>query len=216
MKLPLKAWALCVGGCAVWAVGSAHADSYSLDLGNSALSGINGPYGSVDVLLSDSKHAVITFTAGVVDGNQFLFGGADFNVNATSFSAISAGFSQLVGFSAPSISDKGSGNISSFGQFNQTFDITGGFTHTTTTLSFAVTDNSGTWPSAADVLTSNASGSSVAAHIFVTSFPGNPTNTVIVTGFAADGSPTVPDGGTTAAMLGAALSVFGLIRRKLN
>jgi hypothetical protein len=217
MKLPIKALARCVGSCAVLTVGSAQA--YSLDLGNSALSGITGPYGSVDVSLSDPTHAVITFTAGVVDGKQFLFGAdgtADFNVNATSFTATFGSFSQLLGFSAPTITSGGSGNVSSFGVFNQTFNGFDGFTHATTTLTFNVTDTSGTWASPDNVLAANASGYSVAAHIFVTPFPGDANNTASVTGFAADGSPTVPDGGTTAAMLGAALSVFGLIRRKLN
>jgi len=219
MKVPFKAWAIGVASCAVLTVGSAQANSYDLDFGNAALSGINGPYGSVDVSLSDSKHAVITFTAGVVDGNQFLFGGegsADFNVNATSFTATFGSFSQLPGFSLASITSGNPGNISSFGHFNQTFDGFDGFTHATTTLSFNVTDISGTWASASDVLTANANGSTVAAHIFVTSYPGDVNNGAIVTGFASDGSPSVPDGGATATMLGAALSAFALIRRKLS
>ena len=104
---------MCVGGCAVLTVGSAQANSYSLDLGNSALFGITGPYGSVNVSLNDSTHAVITFTAGVENGNQFLFGGqgsADFNVNATSFTATFGSFSQLSGFAPAIITSGGAGN----------------------------------------------------------------------------------------------------------
>ena len=219
MKLPLKALAMCVGGCAVLTVTSAQANSYSLDFGNSQLSGITGPYGSVDVSLSDSTHAVITFTAGVENGNQFLFGGqgsAAFNVNATSFTATFGSFSQLPGFDLASISDGGAGNVSSFGNFNQTFNGFDGFTHATTTLTFNVTDVSGTWGSAADVLKPNANGSTVAAHIFVTAFPGDVSNGAIVTGFASDGGSSVPDGGATAVMLGGALSALGLVRRKLS
>ncbi len=173
----------------------------------------------MDVSLSDSTHAVITFTAGVVDGNQVLFGGAgsaDFNVNANNFTATFGSFSQLTGFTPAIITSGGSGNISSFGTFNQTFDGFDGFTHATTTLTFNVTDNSGTWGSADDVLTPNSSGYSVAAHIFVTAYPGASTDSASVTGFASNGGSSVPDGGSTAAMLGAALSAFALIRRKLS
>ena len=210
---------MCVGGCAVLTVGSAQANSYSLDAPNLQLSGITGPYGSVDVSLSDSTHAVITFTAGVENGNQFLFGGqgiADFNVNASSFTATFGSFSQLPGFTPAIITSAGAGNVSSLGNFNQTFDGFDGFSHATTTLTFNVTDISGTWASAADVLTPNADGSTVGAHIFVTSFPGNVNNGAIVTGFASDGGSSVPDGGTTAVMLGGALSALGLVRRKLS
>jgi len=219
MKLSLKALAMCVGGCAVLAVSSAQANSYSLDFGDSALSGIAGPYGSVDVSLLNSTHAVITFTAGVENGNQFLFGGqgsAAFNVNATSFTATFGSFSQLAGFSLASISDGGAGNVSSFGNFNQTFDGFDGFTHATTTLTFNVTDVSGTWGSAGDVLKANADGSTVAAHIFVTAFPATNSGPVIVTGFASNGGSSVPDAGTTAVMLAGALSAVGLMRRKLS
>lgn len=210
---------MCVGGCAALTVGSAQANSYSLDFGNVGLSSITGPYGSVDVSLTDSTHAVITFTAGVVNGNQFLFGGqgsADFNVNATSSTATFVSFSQLTGFTTAVITPGNPGNVSSFGSFNKTFDGFDGFTHATTTLTFSVTDNSGTWGSAADVLTPNANGSTVAAHIFVTPYPGDVNSSAIITGFASDGSSSVPDVGATAMMLGGALSALGFVRRKLS
>ena len=84
-------------------------------------------------------------------------------------------------------------------------------------LTFSLTDTSGTWSDAADVLTPNASGHSVASHIFVVALPVVTNSTAVVTGFASDGggSTTVPDAAATSLLLGAAVSVLGLVRRKL-
>jgi hypothetical protein len=60
----------------------------------------------------------------------------------------------------------------------------------------------------------NTGGNSVAAHIFVV----NGNYTAINganTGFAT-GTPSVPDGGITAAMLGVALLGLGALRRKIG
>src|SRR5215510_3392087 len=40
----------------------ASAITYNLTTGNSAISGYNGPYGSVTVILNDATHATITFS----------------------------------------------------------------------------------------------------------------------------------------------------------
>src|ERR1700752_1844357 len=60
-----------------------------------------------------------------------------------------------------------------------------GFTHSSDTISFDVTDTSGTWASASNVLTANSDGFDAAAHIFVTPSPANAANGAIATGFAA-------------------------------
>jgi hypothetical protein len=220
MKSVLKTWACCAG-CAALAVASAKANTtFDISSGNSALSGYSGPFATVEVSLVDSTHATVTFTALVGGGYQFLFGGAsavDVNVNASSFTQSGLSWSQLSGFSAASVSDGGAGNVSSFGNFNQTFSAFDGYTHATTTTTFTLTDTSGIWASSADVLTPNAAGHPVAAHIFIANFPATTNSDAIVTGFATDGGTTsVPDATATSLLLGAAVSVLGLARRKLS
>jgi len=203
----------------VMSAGSARALTYTLATGNSAISGYSGPYGTVDVNLTDSTHATITFTSTVVNGNINLFGDGGtvgVNVNATSwtigsFSASNAG----TGFTPGPLSSGGSGNEDGFGVFNQKIDSFDGYTHSSDTVSFVLTDTSGTWASAANVLVANADGNTVAAHIFITSSPANASNGALVTGFATDsGSTTVPDGGTTAALLGFVFVGLAVVRAK--
>src|SRR5947209_5423010 len=81
------------------------------------------------------------------------------------------------------------------------------------TISFTLTNTSGTWASDTTVLVANAQGAFAAAHIFVTTSPANASNSALVTGFAANGGSTVPDGGTTVMLLGAALGALGMARR---
>ena len=197
---------------------TAKADTiFDLTVGNSAISGFPGPYAQVDVSLTSSTTATITFTSLTNMGNIYLFGdggSVDVNVNATSFSlsGISGGNSGT-GFTPGPYSDGGSGNVDGFGVFNQTINSFDGFTHSSDTIMFTLTDLSGTWASSASVLTANASGALAAAHIFVTSSPANASNSALATGFASNGGAHVPDGGTTAVLLGAGLSGLALVRR---
>ncbi len=168
---------------------------YDLNLGNSALSGFTGPFGFVDVNLSSSTMATITFTSNTVGGNIYLFGDggtAGVNVNATSWTLGSiTGSNAGTGFtSGGPFSDGGAGNEDGFGSFNQTINTFDGFTHSSDTISFTLTNTSGTWADSSSVLTANASGQSVAAHIFVTSSPADASNGAQVTGFASTGTPT--------------------------
>ena len=119
------------------------------------------------------------------------------------------------GFSPASYSDAGSKNVNGFGIFNQTIDSGDGFTHSSDTISFSLTDTSGTWASAMAVLLANSTGSLAEAHIFVTDFPADASNGAIATGFASNGADTVPDSGSTVLLLGGALSALGLVSRKL-
>lgn len=191
--------------------------SYDLDTGNSAVSSyINpgGSYGSVLVNLTDSTHATVTFTAGssIVSGDTFVFlfasqAMADVNVNATTFGTTVTTPSSIKGIS--------SGNDSMFGTFN--VEITGdsgGPTDRTGTVVFTLQDESGTWADAGDVLAANSSGYSVAAHIFVL----DSTGSVAATGYAANGNrfTQVPDGGTTASLLGMAMLGMGWVRRTMR
>lgn len=194
----------------------ANSVSYNLDTGNSAISSyINpgGSYGNVLVNLTDSTHATITFTAGnsIVSGDTFVFlfaanGMADVNVNAGTF-----GTTVTTPSSYKSLT---SGNDSGFGTFNLEINgNSGGPSDRVSSVVFTLHDTSGTWADAADVLTANSSGYSVAAHIFVIAANGSVANT----GYAANGGTftRVPDGGTTATLLGMAMLGMGWVRRTM-
>ena len=206
MKTGILKLSLAALGCLL-ALAAQHASAntvYSLGVGNTSLSPTYpAPYGSVTVSLTDSTHATVTFTGGSGGGFTYLFGGAqaiDVNVNGT-FSVGS-----IAGMTSPTVT---SGNVSSFGSFNVTIDNFDGFSDAHTPMSFILTDTGGTWADSAHVLSANSSGYIVAAHIFVMDANGgNP-----ATGFAANGStPSVPDGGSTVALLGLAMLGLGSVR----
>jgi VPDSG-CTERM motif len=191
---------------------------FNLTVGNSAIAGFPGPYASVDVHLVDSTHATISFTSLTNGGNIYLFGGVnavDVNVNATtwtigSFVSTNSG----TGFTPGPVTSGGSGNVDGFGTLNQTNNSFDGFTHTSNFISFSLTNTSGTWATDTAVLVANDHGAMAAAHIFVTTSPANATNSALATGFAANGGSTsIPDGGTTVMLLGAALGALGMARR---
>src|SRR5436190_7485352 len=139
--------------------GVARADviSFNLGFGNAALSGFTGPYAHVVINLTDATHATITFTSLTNSGNIYLLGDGGsvaVNVNATSWglgslSAANAG----TGFTPGPLSNNGAGNEDGLGSFNQTITSFDGFTHSSDTISFVLTDTSGTWAGAASVLT---------------------------------------------------------------
>ena len=187
--------------------------SYNLTVPNSAISGYTGPYGTVLVNRTDSTHATISFSSTTVAGFTFLFGGqgvAAVNVNATSWTIGSmSGSNAGSGFTPGPLSDGGANTEDGFGTFNQTIDSFDGYTHSFSTLSFILTDTSGSWGSAADVLRG------VAAHIFVTATPANASNGALATGYAANGVG-VPDGGSTVALLGLGLAGIGMLSRKFR
>ena len=174
------------------------ADTFSseLNVGNSAISGYAGPYGTVGVNLTSSTSATIVFTA--ADG--FQFGGAnivDANINAASWSISGLTGTPISGFSGPQLSNTGSGTVDGFGVLNQTFKEFDGYGYSLKTVSFTVTDLSGTWASAANVLTGNAGGFDAGAHVFACSAdpclaPSNG-GSALATGFAAEGPVSTPE-----------------------
>lgn len=201
--------------------------TYSLGTGNSAISGYPAPYGSVTVDLTDSTHATITFANDTVSGYEYLFGATGaigINVNATSFNAptTTAGFAltQDPGFSPASVTGTGSGSEDGFGTFNYSVALFDGYPHSVTGATFTITDTSGTWSSAADVLKANSGGYSVAAHIFVTSSPANANNTALATGYAANSQGPVvssvpePTSLTLWSLMGLAGLVYGRRRKR--
>jgi len=200
----------------------AKADSitFNLTVPNAAISPYAGPYVSVTVNRTSSTTATITFTSLTAAGKAYLMGdGASVavNVNATSWTlGTITGSNSGTGFSPGPYSNGGSGNVDGFGILNQTINSFDGFTHSSSTIRFTLTNTSGTWGTAASVLVANANGAMAAAHIFVTTLPVKAANGALATGFAANGGAGVPDGGTTVMLLGMALGALGVVRRYLT
>lgn len=201
---------LAIAGCLLaLAAQTSKAITYSLDLGNSGLGG-NANYGSVTVTLVNSTTADITFSAN--PGYQFTDGSsAAVNVNAS-------GFTESL-ISDPSFKQFNTGSIQvdGWGNFNLTLDQnSSGPSDRTSTIMFSVTDTSGTWGSATDVLALNngSTGYILAAHIYV--------NNGGFTGYASSDQNSsgdqlpVPDGGTTIMMLGSALAGLGIVGRRIR
>jgi hypothetical protein len=185
----------------------AHANlTLTLNDPNSALSGYPGPYGTVDIALVNSTQATLTFTAGSAGGYTYKFGdgfSVDFNINATVY-----GYTP-----SPVLTATNSNNVSSFGVFNSTFSNPDpSASGAVSSVTFSLTNFSGTWATASDVLTANDKGYLVAAHVFVfNAAGGNP-----LTGFAGNGGggSSVPDAGTTTGLLGVGLLAVALLRRR--
>jgi hypothetical protein len=198
------------------------ADTFTseLNVGNDAISGFAGPYGEIFINLVNSTTAAITFSSDVHAGNIYLFGGAqavDLNVNSTGLLIAQLTTSNAgTGFTPGPIDAVGSGNVDGLGTFNLTLDSFDGFTHASDTGSFTLVNETGTWSSAADVLTPNAEGNDAAAHIFVTSFPANASNGAIATGFAGEsGAPvTAPEPSSVFLLVAGILALVGL--RKIS
>jgi hypothetical protein len=194
--------------------------SFNISAGNPAISGYPGPYASVTVNRTSSTTATITFTSLTAAGKIYLFGDGSsvaVNVNASTFTlGAITGSNSGTGFTPGPYTNTGSGNVDGWGVLNQTITSFDGFTHSSSTISFNLTNTSGTWGTAAQVLIANANGVFAAAHIFVTLSPANAKNGALATGFAANGGgQQVPDGGTTVMLLGAALGALGMARRFL-
>ena len=193
---------------------------YSLGAGNPAISGYPAPYGSASVSLVGNT-ATITFTAANTAAYQYLFGDGGsvaVNVNgAFSLGAITG--TQLSGFGPTTYSNGGAGNEDGWGSFNLTINSSQGYTDASNSITLTLT---GSWANEASVLTANSHNAFVGAHIFVAASPADVNAGALATGFAAGNDTginllnTVPDGGTTVMLLGAALGVLGMARRFLK
>lgn len=204
---------------------AAYADTvaFTIGLGNTALSGYPGPYATVSVDRTSSTTAVLTYT-GLSAGNYtYLFmdsGIADANVNATSWTIGSFTETNPSGFSTAVPTSTGSGTVDGFGVFNQTTKNVDGYAHAASEVGFMLTDTGGTWASAASVLTPNADGYSVAAHIAVcnTSLGAcSPSIGASTTGYAVNIAPVpLPSGSILfgSALVGLGIFGFGLKRRR--
>jgi len=188
----------------------ASADSIGFDISspNAALSSFPSPYAHVDVNRTSDTTATITFTGLTTGGFAYAFGAAqaiDINVNATTFTVEPLP-------SVATLSVGGSGNVSSFGVFNVTMDNFDGFTSRFSTVNFGLTDTSGTWASASDVLIANSDGFRAAAHIFATAASCG--NEACVTGFAGDGGLSPVPEPATLLLFASSLLGLGFTTRK--
>jgi len=173
---------------------------------------------------TDNTHATITINAVSNAGLDFLFlgaGGLALNVNATGFSASVPIFTQLsgVGFQAPSVQSVGSGQVNGFGQFDYVLNLFNGYDHAVSSISVQLTDLSGTWATAADVLTTvgNGDGLEIAAHIGVCVAPCTQAEGAVVTGFVSATlfQTEVPEP-STLALFGVGLLFLGMFLRGIN
>jgi hypothetical protein len=154
----------------------------------------------VDVTRTDDTHANITFTSDISGGSGYKYyfvdgGSAAVNVNASSWT-----FTGLTKDGTGTIVGGGAGNEDGFGSFNQTFNSSDSWGDRSHVISFTLVNTGGTaWLTDSSVLTPNASGFSVAAHIGVCQLSLNPNCTTdggaVLTGFATNGTAGHPRAG---------------------
>jgi hypothetical protein len=157
-----------------------------------------GPYASVNIQQTGNT-ALITFNSLTNGGYTYLFGGQgaiDLNVNGaysiTGGNGGIVGTNTYAGFGTPGPYTAGSGNADGFGSFNLNIDSFDGYQSSASQVSFSLVKTSGTWTSAANVLTANSQGEILAAHIFPCTSPCTSSSINPITGYAAGATTTPP------------------------
>src|SRR5262249_54919452 len=112
-----------------------------------------------------------------------------------------------------------SGTEDGFGSVNLQLNMFNGTDHPSNQLVFTVTNTSGTWASASNVLTANSQGTIAAAHIVVFASNNVVNGQQLATGYVANGGAiNVPEPGTLALALtgaaGFALAGWRRLRRQ--
>jgi hypothetical protein len=164
---------------ACWAP-AALADTFLLSAPNLALTGYPGPYVKVDITVSGGN-ALFTYTGLTQDGFTYWLGDshlANFNTNNT--------VSSLTSFLPAGASDTGSWNGGSdFGYMSNTTKFDQG-ANPAPSFSFTAND---TFANVADVLTLNADGFFLSAHVFVFPSTSPGVGDALTTGFVGTGTP---------------------------
>jgi hypothetical protein len=171
---------------------------------NTGPNGTSGNFGTVTVSLNvATQTATITFQANTALDYHFI------DTNAVAVQVNSSSFTfALVNDTSFSSFHSGQ-NVNGFGSFNLEINNTDGWADRVDTISFTVTNTSGTlWTNASQVLALNADGFDAAAHVATAGGS--------LTFFVAERPGSVPDGGTTVMLLGAALGSLGMARRFLK
>jgi hypothetical protein len=187
----------------------------TLEVPNSGIADDPGPYGKVTVKLTSSTTATVTFKAFTDGGYCYSFGGhgaVGLNVNAGTFSVGAVtGTNSHAGSSPGPYKVTSNQNEDGFGRFNLNINSFDGFAHSATKVTFTLTDTSGTWASAANVLTGNVSGYEAAARVFAT----HNYHAACDTGFAANSPVVTPEPDSLALLgLGMAVTLVGFSQRQ--
>ena len=218
----LKYLAAILLGIAGLALQQSKADTITLGVGNSAMSGFPPPYATANITVAgNGLSATVTFTS-VVNSTYANFmgdgGSVALNVNGSFSLSNLAASNSFSGFHPPAPVNAGAGNDDGFGSFTLRLNTGSGYATSATTISFTVTNTSGTaWTGVTSglnpFLLANNKGYFAASHIFVGLLT-NLRQGAQTTGFAGNG--TVPDGGATVMLLGMALGALGVVRRYLT
>lgn len=197
------------------------ADIATLTIGvpNGAASCCTAPYATVQIDRINGTKATITFTSDTNAGFLYLMGArgaADLNVNgAYSLGAVTESNS-ISGFTATYKHNK-PGEVSKFGKFNLSLDNFGQFTDSATRISFTITNTSGIWTSASDVLAADNKGYEAAIHVFVCAAACSTSEGALTTGFTANDTPSAAPEPAAVILLSSSLIGLGAIwRRRRN
>jgi hypothetical protein len=194
----------------------------TLGLGNTAIAGYSGPFGTVEVTRLTGTTATIKFTSdvGPIGGYRYGFGGESSSAfNLADAANVNITFGALTKFNPAQslvgpLSSDGSGNVSSWGIFNRRYKNFDGFGRAYSEVTYSLTKTSGSWATEDDILVANADGYRVAAHIFIANEDWTNAN---ATGYATEGLSTVPEPMTLMTLGSGLVGLAGLqFRRRRN
>jgi hypothetical protein len=149
---------------ALWFGPAAHADLL-LTLGAVNTPGFGpAPYGFTDIRLDDSTHATVTF----VNAGTYTFSEMGLNVNAATFTPGTVTFVKAATSNqTPGYTAHFGGQLDGYGNFSlDEVANPAGYAASVIQASFQLTNTSGTWASADDVVKPDAKGKEAAIHVF--------------------------------------------------